>query len=129
MHNISQADVLAAESDAQKLKRCALVIGILQAPIIHIFRPYSAGQSVVTITSNSDLPSKSVLFSSWTAHLAYAMTVFFDCKYYSTTWSDKSRITWTFYGLAEQTVAAATAFEMCHNLVSLVSILATHMYS
>jgi hypothetical protein len=43
------------------------------------------------------------------------MEVFFDCKSYSTArpWS----IEWTFYGIAPNTVAAAIAFEMAHNLI------------
>ncbi|KZW01489.1 hypothetical protein EXIGLDRAFT_745054 [Exidia glandulosa HHB12029] len=97
-HNVSQADVMAKESDEQKAKR--------------------AGASVVEITSRSAKGERgTVTFSSWYAALAHAMTTFFNVKVYSTKFGDRSRLTWTFYGLAEGTVAAARAFEWIHNLI------------
>ncbi|KFY18683.1 hypothetical protein V493_08418 [Pseudogymnoascus sp. VKM F-4281 (FW-2241)] len=47
--------------------------------------------------------------------LCCAMTTFFDCKYYST--GHHSSLVFTFYGIAENTVAAALAFEMIYNLI------------
>lgn len=69
---------------------------------------------------------------TWIRALAKAMTIFFDCKKYSTSFCGGARLEWTFYGvfmallthaevltiearatgLAEHTVAAAYAFEM-----------------
>lgn len=43
------------------------------------------------------------------------MTVFFNCKSYST--RRAVGIVWTFYGIAENTAAAAQAFEMIHNKI------------
>ncbi|KAJ7072279.1 hypothetical protein C8F01DRAFT_1103240 [Mycena amicta] len=75
-HNVTQADILAHETEAEQLKR--------------------AGQSVVSIKS----------------------TVSEDKLSYSTSFrGSRPKIDWTFYGLAEQTVAAAHAFEMTYNLI------------
>ncbi|KAJ3522092.1 hypothetical protein NM688_g8925 [Phlebia brevispora] len=92
--SINQADVLAAEDETQRMKR--------------------AGMSVVSIRSLFD---SAVRLESWIATVAEAMTMFFDCKVYSTSFSGGFRLEWTFYGLAEHTVAAAYAFEMAYNLV------------
>ncbi|KAF7315621.1 DUF2786 domain-containing protein [Mycena indigotica] len=95
--SVSQADVLAHETDAEKLQR--------------------AGQSVVSIKSTIS-PDKAVSHFSWTNALAAAMGTFFGCQSYSTAFRGAfPKIDWTFYGLAEQTVAAAHAFEMCYNLI------------
>lgn len=72
-----------------------------------------AGQSTVTIISNTG--SRVQLFD-WFHTLAAATETFFPCKYYSTTFGGE-KITLTFYGIAEETVAAVHAFEMCHNLI------------
>lgn len=88
----------------------------------------------MTITSTKD---KKVVKEQWVDILAGAMNKFFNAKVYSTQWTDRKKLTWTFYGwnislygigssltetrapvgLAEGTVAAAQAFEMCHNQV------------
>jgi len=47
--------------------------------------------------------------------LSYAMQTFFDCKSYST--RIYTSVEWTFYGIAENTIAAAMAFEMAYNLI------------
>jgi len=73
-----------------------------------------AGQSTVSITCTKDLFSK-VISQTWVHDVASAMTVFFDCKAYSTALTRS--IEWTFYGIAPNTVAAAIAFEMAHNLI------------
>jgi hypothetical protein len=44
------------------------------------------------------------------------MKCFFDCKFYSTT--NYSALELTFYGIAENTVAAAMSFEMTYNLIA-----------
>ncbi|KAJ5289229.1 hypothetical protein N7478_002259 [Penicillium angulare] len=45
------------------------------------------------------------------------MCTFFDCKLYTADFS--GRIEWTFYGISQNTVAAARAFEMTHNQISI----------
>lgn len=52
---------------------------------------------------------------TWVHDLADAMREFFDCNSYSSGLEDN--IEWKFYGVAEHTVSAAIAFEMCHNLI------------
>ncbi|EJU05552.1 hypothetical protein DACRYDRAFT_20001 [Dacryopinax primogenitus] len=91
-HNVNQADVLASEDEEQKLKR--------------------AGQSTVAVRS---LTGAGVLMHAWSTVVAQAVEKFFDCKSYSMSMGE--RVDWTFYGLAEQTVAAAYAFEMVYNLI------------
>jgi Protein of unknown function (DUF2786) len=72
-----------------------------------------AGRSVVAIThTKSDFVK--VLHQAWVSDIANAMTTFFDCKWYST--ARAFSVEWTFYGIAANTVAAAQAFEMAHNL-------------
>ncbi|KAH7103389.1 hypothetical protein BKA62DRAFT_828571 [Auriculariales sp. MPI-PUGE-AT-0066] len=97
-HNVSQADIMATENDEQRAKR--------------------AGSSIITIRAAN---GGRVVMETWTQQLAAAMTIFFNTKVYSTTWHDRSKITWTFYGLAEGTVAAVHAFETCHNLIPIWS--------
>ncbi|KAF7291935.1 DUF2786 domain-containing protein [Mycena indigotica] len=102
-HNVTQADIMAHESDADKLKR--------------------AGQSVVSIRSTVS-PNKPVDQTTWALTLSDAMDEFFDCQSYITDFRDtlRPRLEFTFYGLAEQTVTAAHAFEMSYNLVSAWSL-------
>ncbi|KAH8102617.1 hypothetical protein BXZ70DRAFT_1006526 [Cristinia sonorae] len=93
-HSIDQADILAEEEQSDRLKR--------------------AGMSVVVITS---LVGGTVRLESWTRSTASAMGEFFDCKYYTESFKDGYRLNFCFYGLAEQTVAAAHGFEMSYNLI------------
>ncbi|KAF7318293.1 DUF2786 domain-containing protein [Mycena chlorophos] len=127
-HNVTQADMLAHETDAEKFKR--------------------AGQSTVWIRhvevplDLNERPNK-IKMETWTRILAMAMGTFFDCQHFSEACDsydddeelEYARIEWTFYGhfllrleaersplmqgegLAEQTVTAALAFEMCYNLI------------
>jgi hypothetical protein len=69
------------------------------------------GRSVVAITA---IHRRAVNYA-FTDTLACAMNVFFDCKNYST--GLLSSIEWTFYGIADNTAAAAMAFEMTYNLI------------
>jgi hypothetical protein len=77
-----------------------------------------AGQSIVAITSPKGL---NVYKADWVFTAAHAMELFFPCKSYSTQFRNDAdvldRLTYTFYGLADQTAAAAQAFEMVHNLI------------
>ncbi|KZT28965.1 hypothetical protein NEOLEDRAFT_1128451 [Neolentinus lepideus HHB14362 ss-1] len=94
-YSVTQADLLAKEDDAQKLKR--------------------AGMSVVII---EHIKQASVRWETWAADTAYAMTIFFDCQMYTETFGRYGNVRACFYGLAEQTVAGAYAFEMAYNLIS-----------
>ncbi|PWN48687.1 hypothetical protein IE53DRAFT_318907 [Violaceomyces palustris] len=93
--NLTQADLIAEEGEQEKLRR--------------------AGLSEVEIRSTT--PEKKVRNESWSNRIAVAINLFFSVKSYSTSLRDRSRLTWTFYGLAINTVAAAVAFEMVHNQV------------
>ncbi|KII92588.1 hypothetical protein PLICRDRAFT_89155 [Plicaturopsis crispa FD-325 SS-3] len=96
-YSVTQADILSQETDAEKLKR--------------------AGTSVVAIKSTK---SNSVNLETWAMGVAHAITTFFDCQVYTERIGDDydiGRVQFCFYGLAEQTVAAAYAFEMVYNLV------------
>lgn len=64
---------------------------------------------------HADGSSKPVKHQSWVQTLVSAMLTFFDCKSYST--GLFSSIEWTFYGIAENTIAAAMAFEMAYNVI------------
>ncbi|KXJ89108.1 hypothetical protein Micbo1qcDRAFT_165880, partial [Microdochium bolleyi] len=95
-YNVSQAEVLAhVPPDAQK---------------------QYAGQSVVSITRVDGDEDKPVRQQSYVNTLCSAMGEFFDCKYYST--AKDSSVDLTFYGIAENSVAAAMAFEMAYNLIA-----------
>ncbi|KAK8869279.1 hypothetical protein PGQ11_007857 [Apiospora arundinis] len=75
-----------------------------------------AGQSVVSISRCDGDRSRSVRQQSYTATLAHAMGCFFDCKHYSTGYT--SSVDFTFYGIAENSIAAAMSFEMAYNLIA-----------
>jgi hypothetical protein len=92
-YNVTQADLLASEPDKSKAQY--------------------AGRSVVSIRHTDS--SKRVTKESFVSKVASAMCTFFDCKCFSTDYG--SSIRWTFYGIAENTVAAASAFEMAHNKI------------
>ena len=81
------------------------------------------------MVSIRSLHDASVRLETWISVVAEAMTIFFDCKTYSTTFGGGEKLEWTFYGqysariheemltttftgLAEHTVAAAYGFEM-----------------
>jgi len=93
-YNVSQADILALASTSEE-----------QAAL--------GGASTVAITSTKSVVAK-VIMQSWVRDLINAMKIFFDCKAYSTAYGYK--IVWTFYGIPQNTVAAAISFEMAHNL-------------
>ncbi|GBF62747.1 hypothetical protein TMEN_5314 [Trichophyton mentagrophytes] len=93
-HNVTNADLLSKESDEQV---------------------QFAGRSIVAITSTKEWSSY-IQNEGFVNDAACAMKTFFDCQCYSTRKFDS--IEWTFYGIAENTVAAARAFEMAYNLIS-----------
>ncbi|KAJ6499251.1 hypothetical protein C8R45DRAFT_109396 [Mycena sanguinolenta] len=101
-HNVTQAEVMAHETESEQLKR--------------------AGTSIVSIKSTVS-PTTTVNIERWTNTLAHAMETFFDCQSYNTRFNGhRPKVDWAFYGLAEQTVTAAAAFEMCYNLISAWSL-------
>jgi len=73
-----------------------------------------AGCSVVTILP---IPGRKVDYQPFVSILASAMAKFFGSKVYNTTYLNRSRIDQHFYGIPSNTIAAATAFEMTHNLI------------
>ena len=92
-HNITQAQIMEGEDDAQRLQR--------------------GGLSTVNIGPRTQ--SRQIIFEAWVADLRTAICTFFDCKAFSS--QSFFSIEWTFFGVAENTVSAAMAFEMTHNLI------------
>ena len=93
-YNVTQADVLAANKESDNIKH--------------------SGCSIVSIKSTQGQDRKVVRYG-FAGGVATAMTIFFDCKSYSSTCL--SSIEWKFYGIAPNTIAAAMAFEMAFNLI------------
>ncbi|KAF2152257.1 hypothetical protein K461DRAFT_313004 [Myriangium duriaei CBS 260.36] len=94
-HNITQADALTY-ADPEARRRCA-------------------GQSTVSIRrSDRDEWGAAVKHYAYVDIICDAMDLFFDCQYF--TMSVQNWIEVCFYGIAENTVAAAMAFEMVFNL-------------
>ncbi|MCJ1264958.1 hypothetical protein MMC22_004833 [Lobaria immixta] len=91
-HNITQAQAFEKEKEEDQARL--------------------GGESLVAITTAKH--DKKVINYAFTGSLAQAMTIFFDCKCYST--ARRSATTWTFYGIATNTAAAAMSFEMAYNL-------------
>lgn len=94
-HNVTQAEVLAHVPVSQRIRY--------------------AGQSSVTIERADGEQHRVVRLQAYQSGVANAMGIFFDCKSYSTSGGLHYNPEWTFYGLAENTVAAALAFEMVIN--------------
>ncbi|KAK4693364.1 hypothetical protein P7C71_g4018, partial [Lecanoromycetidae sp. Uapishka_2] len=92
-HNIDMADVLKEEDPDERAKRGGLSTVIIQ--------PARDGAPII--------------FQTWTMDLVVAMNEAFNCKAFSV--RSASSLKWTFYGLLENTAAAALAFEICHNLI------------
>ena len=92
-HNITQAQIMEEEDDAQRLER--------------------GGLSTVNIGARTQY--QLVDFETWVVDLKTAICTFFDCQALCS--PSSSSIVWTFIGVAEHTVSAAMAFEMTHNLI------------
>ena len=60
--------------------------------------------------------SKAVRLQGHVEDMCYGMTRFFDCKYYTTTFQSALKV--TFYGISENTTAAAISFKMVYNLIN-----------
>lgn len=93
-HNVTQADLMAADKNESKA--------------------HYGGRSIVSITKVAGSSSR-VTRETFVHNLATAMCTLFDCKSFST--DLHSRIEWTFFGIAENTVASAMGFEMAHNKI------------
>ncbi|EST05146.1 protein of unknown function DUF2786 [Kalmanozyma brasiliensis GHG001] len=92
--NLTQADLLASSDSSENQTH--------------------AGMSIVEIVSQTGAAPRN---ESWVNQVACAINLFFDVKAYSTSYANRTKLSWTFYGLAVNTVAAAHAFEMVHNQV------------
>ena len=92
-HNITQAQIMEDEDDAQRLKR--------------------GGLSTVNIDPRTQ--DRQVIFETWVIDLKDAICTFFDCKAFSS--QSFSSIEFTFYGVVEHTASAAMAVELTHNLI------------
>lgn len=103
--NITNANLIAQESNSEKAKR--------------------AGQSTVSVTSNPECntrgsrpKAKVMLIRTWQQVGATAINEFFDVKSYTARYAAneagkrEASIEYVFYGIAENTTAAAYAFEM-----------------
>jgi hypothetical protein len=95
-HNVTQAEVLADESESSRLQ--------------------FAGQSVVALRRSDGDRHKRIRIEGYMDYLTEAIQTFFNCKSYST--RKYGAMDYTFYGLTDNTVAAASAFEMVFNLAS-----------
>ncbi|PYI08377.1 hypothetical protein BO78DRAFT_428231 [Aspergillus sclerotiicarbonarius CBS 121057] len=93
LHNVTHADILANDTENNKEKY--------------------GGSSEVSITHTT--PLKRVQHETFVKRVAGAMCIFFDCKCFSS--ERRTAIVYTFYGIAENTVAAAQGFEMAHNQI------------
>ncbi|KAG6812238.1 hypothetical protein H0H92_003778 [Tricholoma furcatifolium] len=96
--NITQADLIASETEEERATR--------------------AGHSTVEITPTSD-KEKMMRFQHWYHAVTDASCEAFDVQVYSEMHDTRSSLKWVFYGLADNTVAAALAFEMLHNQIEL----------
>ncbi|KFY46249.1 hypothetical protein V494_00534 [Pseudogymnoascus sp. VKM F-4513 (FW-928)] len=94
-YNVSQAEVLAHEPVSTQ-------------------KQYGGKSDVQILRSDGD-KSKLVRHQNYVNTLGWAMTTFFDCKYYSV--GHRSSLVLCFYGIVENTIAAAMGFEMVYNLI------------
>ncbi|KAJ5636076.1 uncharacterized protein N7484_009389 [Penicillium longicatenatum] len=94
LHNISQGDLIANDTSNNK--------------------GHYGGKSVVSITKIRG-PSSKVIMEAFVGKVASAMSILYDCKCYSTDYY--SHIDWSFFGIANNTVVAARAFEVAHNKI------------
>ena len=92
-HNITQAQVMEGEDDAQRLER--------------------GGMSTVKIGPRTQYHQMN--FEPWVPNLQSAICMFFDCQAFCI--RSPASIEWTFFGVAENTVSGAMAFEMAYNLI------------
>jgi hypothetical protein len=93
-HNVTQADLMANDDRSNKASY--------------------GGRSIVRIEKVAGL-SRRVMKEAFVERVAKAMCTFFDSQSFSTDFGIS--VEWSFFGIASNTVAAAIAFEMSHNLI------------
>ncbi|CAG8076478.1 unnamed protein product [Penicillium nalgiovense] len=93
-HNVTQADLMASDENSNKA--------------------HYGGRSVVSITRTAS-SSKRVMKEAFAMKVAITMGTLFDCKSFSTDF--RTSLHWTFFGIAQNTVAAAMGFEFAHNQI------------
>jgi hypothetical protein len=93
-YNVTQADLMANDDNSSKA--------------------HYGGRSVVSITKTAS-SSERVLKEAFAMKLATTMGTLFDCKSFSTDY--RTSVHWTFFGIAQNTVAAAMGFEFAHNQI------------
>ncbi|KAJ5346972.1 uncharacterized protein N7506_000225 [Penicillium brevicompactum] len=93
-HNVTQADLMASDNNSNKA--------------------HYGGRSVVSITRTGS-SSKRVTKEAFAMKLATTMGTLFDCKSFSTDF--RTSLQWTFFGIAQNTVAAAMGFQFAHNQI------------
>ncbi len=76
--NLTQADLLASSDAETNASR--------------------AGMSIVEIVSQTHASPRN---ESWVNQVAIAVNLFFDVKAYSTSYDNRTRLSWTFYGWRE----------------------------
>ncbi|KAK3054046.1 hypothetical protein LTR09_004824 [Extremus antarcticus] len=75
-----------------------------------------AGQTAVLIHRVDRDKTIDVRYQAWLKHLCLAMGTFFHCKFYSERSGSSLRL--VFYGIVENTVAAAMAIQSSYNLIA-----------
>ena len=95
-HNISQAELAEQEGATGGMWR--------------------SGRSIVWLIRSDGDQSKKVKHFAYADRIGHAMRRFFDCKHYTV--RTQRSLHFIFYGIAENTITAALAFEMAYNLIS-----------
>ncbi|KAL9048083.1 MAG: hypothetical protein Q9162_007864 [Coniocarpon cinnabarinum] len=96
--NVKQADILQEAADTGSAQEMG-------------------GFSEVKITRSKHTQTKRVVSEIWVSILVQAVRTSFDCKAMSTRNTNGTAMRWTFYGIAENTEAAATAFQMVFTVI------------
>ncbi|KAJ6041638.1 uncharacterized protein N7446_010484 [Penicillium canescens] len=111
--NASEAEAKAALFVSQKLMRQHNVTqGDLMASDDNSSKAHYGGRSVVSITKTAS-SSERVMKEAFAMKVATTLSTLFDCKSFSTNY--RTSVHWTFFGIADNTVAAAMGFEFAHN--------------
>ncbi|KAK7733547.1 hypothetical protein SLS57_000562 [Botryosphaeria dothidea] len=95
-HNVVEAEILGYMSLDEQMKR--------------------AGKSITSVR-RVVRNGKQVLLGIFVKRLAKALSIFFDCKLYSSRRRTIEEVYFIFYGISENTALAAIAFENIHNLI------------
>lgn len=114
MNNASEAEVNAA---IKQIRRMASRYNMSSSDAVRLAvetgnskAHYGSSEVLITITDNS--AHKQIMNEGWTSTLISAFMKLYDCEAFKKTSQDHKSITWTLYGIAENTALAATNF--CH---------------